>query len=189
MRGLKFSTAALLLFSAVAPGALPAVEPQPVIHQEFQHSFEELSNQLQGLGAEWFGHFQGRIDGERPLITFMLRHRDDLRLSDSQVKDLERLRTDFEREAIRKEADIRIAEMDLSRLLENDPVDIGRAEAKVREIEKLRADLRVSRIRTIEAGMARLNDEQRARLRKELGGQKFSSQNKKSSRQPEGKEL
>ena len=77
---------------------------------------------------------------------------------------LERLRGDFQREAVKRDADQRVAEMDLAALLAVDPVDVGEVEAKVREIERLRADQRLARIRTIEQGKAQLSREQRAKL-------------------------
>ena len=95
----------------------------------------------------------------------MLRYKDELGLSADQVQSLERLRADFQREAILRDADLRIAEMDLTTLLEREPVDLGQVEAKLREIERLRGDLRLARIRTIEQGKAQLSPEQRGKLR------------------------
>ena len=118
---------------------------------------------------------QGRHGGMhrpmgRPLITMMLRHRDGLGLSAAQVQSLEKLRGDFMREAIRRNADRKIARLDLLALMRPDPadptkaVDMAQVEAKVREIEKLRADLQLARIRTIEAGKAQLTPDQRTKL-------------------------
>jgi Spy/CpxP family protein refolding chaperone len=99
----------------------------------------------------------------------ILSHRDKLGLSADQVRQLERLRDDFQRESIRKDADQRIAELDLERLLEGPSVDMARVEAKIREIEKLRADLRLARIRAVEKGKEQLTPEQRAKLQDILG--------------------
>src|SRR5262245_12327600 len=66
------------------------------------------------------GATMGRMMGdpaERPLITVMLHHRSELGLTPEQVARLETLRGDFSREAIRRDADIRIAELDLATLL------------------------------------------------------------------------
>jgi hypothetical protein len=106
----------------------------------------------------------------RPLISMMLHHRDELGLSAPQVESLERLRADFMRDAIRRQADQKIARLDLFGLLRPDPADPARAvdmtkvEGKIREIEKMRADLQVARIRTIEAGKAQLTPDQRTKL-------------------------
>ena len=52
--------------------------------------------------------------------------------------------------------------MELAALLR---ADLAQVEAKLREIERLRLDLRLARIRTIEQGKAQLTPEQRAKLR------------------------
>jgi Spy/CpxP family protein refolding chaperone len=115
-------------------------------------------------GGGWRGPMR------RPLISLMLHHRAELELSASQVDGLERLRGDFMREAIRREADLKIARLDLMGLLRPDSadptkaVDTAKAEGKIREIEKMRGDLRISRLRTIEAGKALLTQEQRTKL-------------------------
>jgi Spy/CpxP family protein refolding chaperone len=107
---------------------------------------------------------------ERPLITIMLHHRSELGLSSEQVGRLETLRGDFGREAIRRDADIRIAELDLAGLLEQEPMDLGKVETKVREVAQLRAHLRIARLRAIEQGKAVLTPEQRTRLQTMLSG-------------------
>lgn len=56
------------------------------------------------------------------------------------------------------------AEEELAALLKRDAAAGSQVEAKVRAIEKLRADLRLERIRTIAEGRATLNPEQRAKL-------------------------
>jgi Spy/CpxP family protein refolding chaperone len=135
----------------------------------------ELVQQMQpgrgGMGS--MGGPMGRMMGdpaERPLITIMLHYRTELGLSPDQVTRLEALRGDFAREAIRRGADIRIAELDLASLLEQDAVDLAKVETKVREVAQLRADLRIARLRAIEQGKAVLTPEQRTRLQTMLSG-------------------
>lgn len=144
----------------------PAAGPVPVMHEEVGKLFDEMGDQLRGLGSHWHQHFRpGGGPEERPLITLMLQHRDDLKLTAEQVRALEGLRGDFQREAIRREADIRVAELDLQGLLRAEPVDLARVEAKVREIAQLRADLRLARIKVVEQGKAQLTPEQRTTLK------------------------
>jgi len=95
----------------------------------------------------------------------------DAGLSAAQIESLERLRAEFQRDAIRRDADLRVAEMDLAALLRTDTVDLVAAEAKVREIERLRAETRLARIRAIEEGKMQLTVEQRAKLRTLLAQQ------------------
>jgi Spy/CpxP family protein refolding chaperone len=127
----------------------------------------ELAQQIQGLGGP--GSMGGRPaptaePADRPLITIMLHHRAELGLNPEQVGRLETLRADFAREAIRRDADIRIAELDLTGLLEREPLEFSKVEAKVREVSQLRGELRIARLRAIEQGKAVLTAEQRTRL-------------------------
>jgi len=116
-------------------------------------------------GPEGFGPGFGRHPDGRPVIALMLRNREALGLTPEQVQRLEQLRLDFARDAIRRGADLRVAEVDLMALRQAEPADLVRIEAKLREIERLRADLRLARIRTIETGKAQLTPDQRAKLR------------------------
>src|SRR6266511_3663853 len=143
-------------FPVVLALALPAAaEPRAVIqvtHEELSRALDELAGQIHGLGERWRGHFVPSEPGERPLISIMLSHRQELGLSPAQVQELERLRADFQRQAITYDAQLRVAEMDVAAALQTDTADLARVEAKVREIERARGDMRMARIRTIEQG-------------------------------------
>lgn len=117
---------------------------------------------------------EGDPPRERPLISLMLRHHEELKLSLDQVRSLAKLRSGFEREAIRHEADVRLVETELATLLEVDPVEEQQVKAKLQEIERLRADLRFARIRAIEQGKALLSLEQRTILRALVGEPPYS---------------
>jgi Spy/CpxP family protein refolding chaperone len=161
--------AALGLLASVAAATAgerpPRRPPTPVVHDEMTRSFGDLMDQLQDLGFQLREHFGPReLSRERPLISIILSHRAELGLSAAQVGALERLRTEYQKEAIRA------AETDLRALLAADPVDVARVEARIREIEKRRADLRVARVRAIEQGRAQLTADQREKLRTLLAG-------------------
>jgi hypothetical protein len=109
-------------------------------------------------------------DQALPLLTDILRQRAQLGLSPAQVESIERLTIDFAREVIRRQADWQIASLDLATMLDPDPadpakeLDLGRVEAKIREIERIDGDLELARLRAIEAGKAQLSAEQRAKV-------------------------
>jgi hypothetical protein len=164
----------VLLAVLVTPPAVlggDSVDVIPVVHQELNRALEELVGHVHGLGDRWRDHF-GRVEppAERPLITLMLNWRQELALSPSQIESLERLRREFQREATRRDADVRAAESELATLLQAQTPNLATVEAKVREIEKQRADYRLARIKTIEQGRAQLTPEQRAKLSSLLGG-------------------
>jgi len=132
-----------------------------------------------------FGVSNSRED--RPVITQMLNNKEMLGLSTDQVRKLEQLRDGFQRQSIRSDADLRIVELDIARLLDNDPVDIGKVEQKVREGEKLRADLRIARIRVIEQARAVLTSEQKKKFQ-EFDPQPRAPRPSRSGQNPSAKE-
>ena len=156
--------AAALALTSPAAAQPQASAPVPVTHEELGRAFDDLAGQIHGLGDRFRGHFTPDAGPDRPLISIMLDHRQELGLTAAQTQQLERIRTDFQREAIKLDADQRVAQMDLATLLRADPVDMSKVEAKVREIERLRADLRLGRIRAVEQGKALLTAEQRTKL-------------------------
>lgn len=161
---LAVSAVSLALVVPVSAGERPPVVT--VFHDEVRRGLDELTGHLQGLGGQWHDLLSAvEPGGERPLISIALAHRAELGLSAGQVTALERLRSDYQREAVRRDADLRVAEMDVATLRRAESVDLAQVEARVREAERLRADMRMARIRTIEQGKAQLTAEQREKLR------------------------
>jgi len=111
----------------------------------------------------------GRGDHERPhespLVTLILDHSQELGLSPEQEEKLRDLRTAFSKDAIRRDAEIRVAEIDLDSLLEQSVWDTAKIETQVKQIATLQGELRLARIRTIAAGRALLSPEQLEKLR------------------------
>jgi Spy/CpxP family protein refolding chaperone len=168
-----------LAWPVAAPAREPGAAPRPAFHDELGRALDDVGRHVHGWSTRLrdtfgphgpLGHGPALTPtGERALISFMLAHRDELGLSAQQVQALDALRADFQREAIRREADLRIAEMDLTALRRPGVVDMARVEAKIREIERLRADLRLAQVRTIEQGRGQLSPDQRERLETLLG--------------------
>lgn len=115
-----------------------------------------------------------QASAERPLITLMLDHQQELGLTTDQVRSLEAIRSDFQQEAIQRVAEIDSAEAQLDSLLKQGQVDLTTVEATVRKIEGLRAALRLDRIKAISQGKSLLSSEQQERLQAllEQGGQR-----------------
>ena len=167
----------LALIFASAPGWAVAIEgAKPLTNQQFAQGLDDLGRELREWFGRWGDYFgSGTMKSEeRPLIAFILRNREKLDLSAAQVKSLEQLKNDFQKESIRRDADLRVAEMDLNGLLVADKVDMAKVDAKVREIERLRSDLRIARIRTIQKGKEVLTADQRKRLQELLAEQQIA---------------
>ena len=122
-----------------------------------------LPEMMRGMGmpGPW-GHGRGGHEG--PLISMMLHWKDQLALTVDQERSLRELRAKFEKEAITRTSEIDVAELELKELLEQERVDLTKVEAWTKKIALLRADLRLARIKTIEAGKALLTQEQQRKL-------------------------
>lgn len=126
-----------------------------------------------GPGGQHRHHgWQRRAKAHRfSLSGLALRHQKDLALTPAQVDNLRKLGTDARRDAIKRKAEQRLAELDLRTMMApdaadpNKPRDLAKIETKVREIEKLRADGRVAQIRNLEQSRQVLTPEQREKLR------------------------
>ncbi|PTL35757.1 hypothetical protein CLG94_08355 [Candidatus Methylomirabilis limnetica] len=108
--------------------------------------------------------FYGRGGHEGPLISQMLMWQEQLGLSTDQERTLRELRVNFEKESIKRTADIDVTELELNGLLEQDKVDVAKVETLAKKSAMLQAELRVGRVKTIEAGKAVLTPEQTERL-------------------------
>jgi len=122
--------------------------------------------QAPGPPGGWQRGF-GHGHGHRPpsFIRMLLMNRQELGLTTPQVDSLRKLGMDSRRAAIRRRADLQLAQLDLMSLRWSEPVDMGKIEAKVREIEKLKGDGRIAAIRTAEDGKTQLTAEQREKLK------------------------
>jgi Spy/CpxP family protein refolding chaperone len=171
-----YAALALLLALLLSPVVAPTAEDKKTAPRDDNgHSFEELGKDFRSWLGRWWEYFGGTTAHEQqPVISLLLRNREKIGLSDDQVKKLEQLRSDFEKETIRNEADIRVAEIDLNNLLQAPSADMPKIEVKIREIERLRADLRIARIRAIDKGKALLSTDQRKRLQELISDQRFT---------------
>jgi len=153
-----------LLFAAPAMSAEPE-RLRPSVPEELTDAWERFQRALQEWGGRVWERFGSRESREnQPAISQMLGNKDALGLSADQVRKLEQVRDDFQRQTIRNDADLRIVELDIAALLEKEPVEMAKLEGKIREAEKLRADLRIARIRAIEQARAMLTADQKKKL-------------------------
>ena len=153
-----------LLIAAPVIG-MEAESSRPSVPKELSDAWERFQRSLQEWGERVWERFDRRGSREnQPAISQMLSYKDKLGLSEDQVRKLEQLRDGFQRQSIRNDADLRIVELDIEQLLESDPVDMDKLEAKMRESEKLRTDLRLARIRAIEQARGLLNLEQKKKF-------------------------
>lgn len=133
----------------------------------FSWAQESPGSRMMGSGMMGPGHgIRGfpQASADRPLITFILEHKQELSLSAEQVRSLEAIRSDFQQEAAQRVGEIEAIEAELDGLLRQAPVDLAKVEATLRKIEAQRAALRLDRIKAIDRGRALLSSEQENKL-------------------------
>jgi Spy/CpxP family protein refolding chaperone len=91
---------------------------------------------------------------------------DQLGLSDAQRDRLDDLREAEMRKMIRAEADVRIAEMDLHQLTDQDHPDHGAIDAAIDRVSELRSAMLKQHVETYLAMRSVLSADQRAKLRR-----------------------
>lgn len=138
---------------------------------------------MRGEGQRWQRH--GRHHRMPSLAAIALRHRAELGLNPQQVESLQKLQMDARRAGIQRRANVQLAALDLGALLRSEPVDMAKVEAKVREIEKLRADGRLAFIRANEQGKAQLTADQRDKL-KALRQARWQQRMRRGAEEPGG---
>ena len=113
---------------------------------------KENSGMMDGKGGE--GHFLHLVHA--------------LDLTDEQHKAMEAIHFSHWKEVVRKEADLKVAEIELREVLAQETVKVSDAEKKIRAIADFRADLEIIHLREREAVKAILTPEQLEKLNKQL---------------------
>jgi Spy/CpxP family protein refolding chaperone len=95
-------------------------------------------------------------------------HLKGLGLDEKQKEAIKEIKSRVMKDTVRKRADIKVAGIELKDILDKDPVDMNAAEAKLKQIESLRTDMRLSRIKAIEEVKAKLTPDQRKKFKRSL---------------------
>jgi len=99
-------------------------------------------------------------------IKGYLNSRQELNLTDEQVKTLEKIRSDFKRDAIKRQADMKLARMDLQETMRREKPDFASTRAKIKQISELQLAAKLVMIDTMEKGYNVLTKEQKDELPK-----------------------
>ena len=111
-------------------------------------------------GGKGMGMGKGMDMGEHRMMD----HLAGLGLNDQQKADIKAVHSRMKKEMIRKGAEIKVSRMELQDMLDRDQVDMKAVEAKIRQVEGLKTDLAMARIRSHEEVKAKLTPEQRKKF-------------------------
>ncbi|MDH5624788.1 MAG: hypothetical protein OEY21_01660 [Nitrospira sp.] len=112
------------------------------------------------------GHEQGE-QGEHSghYLKHVLKHAKEVGLTPEQIGKLKAMQLDFQRTEARLEADVKIAELELHALLEDEQAQFSVIQAKVEQLKKAEGALMLSAIKVEREGMALLTTDQREKDR------------------------
>ncbi|HUJ79107.1 MAG TPA: periplasmic heavy metal sensor [Nitrospiria bacterium] len=123
-------------------------------------SMEYMGGQMGGMSSMGGAGHGGMM---AYLSTENLKQR--LGLTDDQAVKLKALRSDYLKTTTMQGAKVRVAEYELNDLLDEKKLDASKIEKKVKEIESLKGELMMSRIRSLLKSADFLSPEQFAQLR------------------------
>jgi len=107
--------------------------------------------------------------GHSALDTYVS-YRDELKLTDKQVKDLKAIRSAYKKEVAKRNAEITALESDLDELYDADKLDYKAIGKKVAEIEAIQSKLRSAYFDALDKADKVLTEEQKKKVQKLTGG-------------------
>lgn len=111
----------------------------------------------------------GMMGGEGEMgcckMEFFLCCKKELELSDKQVKDLKSVKMDFLKSRIKKDADLKIAHLELESLMDEE-ASLKEIETKLKAVGKLKTDMKLSHIKAFRKAKALLTPEQLEKMKK-----------------------
>ncbi|MDN5942880.1 MAG: periplasmic heavy metal sensor [Nitrospira sp.] len=101
------------------------------------------------------------------LIRHLLKHEHDIGLTADQVGKLKEMQLNLDKVRIKTEADIQVAERELKALTEDEKLDLGAIESKLKQSGDLQVGLRMASLKARRDVYAILTPEQRAKEKTE----------------------
>ncbi len=95
---------------------------------------------------------------------FLLKSADQLELTEKQVNDLKSLKADFQKFAVQKNADIKVAKIELNELIDAANPDFGKIKSKISQLGSLNQDLRFQFLTTVQNSRKLLTADQLKKL-------------------------
>src|SRR3989454_12173720 len=95
----------------------------------------------------------------------LLRHGKDVGLSQEQRAKIKAITTDYTKTRIREEADLKLAEVDVRRLVHDQKADLSAIETAMKKSESTHTALRLDGVKALRAVAAALTPEQREKWR------------------------
>jgi hypothetical protein len=98
-------------------------------------------------------------------MGFFLCCKDKLELTDKQIETLKSIKIDFMKNKFKMEADLRIADLELQSLMQDDKATLKEIETKLRTVEKLKTDMKLSHLQALKKAKEILTEEQKEKTK------------------------
>jgi Spy/CpxP family protein refolding chaperone len=99
-------------------------------------------------------------------FDFYLALADELSLAEEQVRQLQNIRVEFEKNEIMSKARIKIGEVELQELLNQPELDRDKVDAKIREIGEMKIECAINEVHAMLDAREVLTQEQKEKLKK-----------------------
>lgn len=149
-----------LMTGAMSMIAMLALFAQPSLADP-EHGYAHAPGSSHGCCEEMTGHHAHAADHLRHL----LKHQQEIGLTEEQVKKLKAVELDYDRVRIKADAEIRVAERELLALVEDEKTDLSALEDKVKQSEMFEVGLRMSAFKARRDALAVLTPEQREKAK------------------------
>jgi Spy/CpxP family protein refolding chaperone len=135
---------------------------------------QSMGGMMQHMGcckmSSGMGMGMGMMEGEKGMgcceKEFLLCCKDDLGLTDKQIEALKDIKVGAMKSEIKMGADLKIAELELKSLMEDEKSTLKDIETKLRAVEKLKVDMKISHLKAFKEAKALLTPEQKEKMMK-----------------------
>jgi len=135
----------------------------------FPSRAEACQGHMMMHGQAQGGHDQDKQDDHsEQYLKHLLKHAKEIGLTPEQIGKLKAMQLDFERADVRLDADIKVAQLELHALLEDEQANLPAIQAKVDQLKKAEAIHLIADIKSKREAMALLTPEQREKDRAHL---------------------
>lgn len=111
---------------------------------------------------------KGMMERGRHMMRLLMK----LDLDARQKEAIREIKSRVMKDTIKKRAELKVARVELGDILHKETVDLAAAEAKLKQMESLRTDIRLSHIKAMEEIKGKLTPEQRNKFKELLMKQK-----------------
>jgi Spy/CpxP family protein refolding chaperone len=167
------TTSTLGIFAALLLLSAPVAAEKEMHHSMGHGEWSGKSNSV--MSSHGHGHHKKQCDsrqhgmhaakGKHGKKSGILRHRDELELTEGQVKQVKALLRENKKATIMLKAEIDVAKIDLKTLKYSDPVDMQASAAAIKNIAAKKADIDIAWLQFKVDSKAVLTEEQKKKLK------------------------